>query len=383
MSTLLEQLDRLLVSERPVCFTALVETRGSTPQKPGATMLIQHDGVQFGTLGGGCVEAEVKQRALTRLYDRLSSSNDNATSPDIDADAKIPAAELLEFTLDGVSAWDDGLICGGRMKMLVVPVFPGDDRSYFQTLRDHLATGRGCMQVVVLDSVGAAGGSNGDLFLLDATDNVVAVRKAANSHSLPGQLATHLKPLDSRPRPYVVSGMSFLPHLERCRLIVIGAGHVGQKVAQLAADVDFEVWVVDDRADYCCTARFPLASRLIVQPFDDAFRNVAIDHDTYCIIVTRGHSHDEQALKSVVQTSARYIGMIGSHRKIKLIFDDLLREGISKDALRQVYAPLGFDIGSQTVGEIAISITAELIAHRNLGSLPKATRGPTLVDELP
>ena len=383
MSTLLEQLDRLLASERPVCFTALVETRGSTPQKPGATMLIQHDGVQLGTLGGGCVEAEVKQRALTRLYDRLSSSNEHATSPDVDADSKMPAAELLEFTLDGVSAWDDGLICGGRMRMLIVPVFPGDDCSYFQILRDHLATGRGCTQVVVLDSVGAAGGSNGDLFLLDATNNVVASRKAIKSHSLPGQLASHLKTLDSRPRPYVVSGMSFLPHLERCRLIVIGAGHVGQKVAQLAADVDFDVWVVDDRADYCCAERFPSASRLIVQPFDDALRNVAIDHDTYCIIVTRGHSHDEQALKSVVQTPARYIGMIGSHRKIKLIFDDLLRDGISKDTLRQVYAPLGFDIGSQTVGEIAISITAELIAHRNLGSLPKATRGPSLVDELP
>jgi xanthine dehydrogenase accessory factor len=92
-----------------------------------------------------------------------------------------------------------------------------------------------------------------------------------------------------------------------------------------------------------------------------------ITSDTYCLIVTRGHNHDEEALYHLADRGARYVGMIGSKRKIKLIFDDLLAEGVRPEALAQVHAPVGIDIGSQTVPEIAVSILAELIAHRNCG----------------
>ncbi|HUQ70446.1 MAG TPA: TonB-dependent receptor plug domain-containing protein, partial [Planctomycetaceae bacterium] len=105
-----------------------------------------------------------------------------------------------------------------------------------------------------------------------------------------------------------------------------------------------------------------------------------VDRDTYCIIVTRGHNHDEEALFHLAKTPARYVGLIGSKRKIKLIFSDLLRDGISREAISKVFAPLGFEIGSQTVPEIAISIVAELIAHRNLGKLPEQLRSENLID---
>jgi xanthine dehydrogenase accessory factor len=93
-----------------------------------------------------------------------------------------------------------------------------------------------------------------------------------------------------------------------------------------------------------------------------------INSSVYAIIVTRGHAHDEEALYHLAPTSAGYVGMIGSKRKIKLIFEDLIAKGISEETLRRIHAPLGFDIGSQTVPEIAISIVAELIAWRNLGT---------------
>jgi xanthine dehydrogenase accessory factor len=92
---------------------------------------------------------------------------------------------------------------------------------------------------------------------------------------------------------------------------------------------------------------------------------LVITPDTYCLIVTRGHNHDEEALFHLVDRGARYVGLIGSRRKIKMIFTDLLAEGISSEALARVYAPLGIDIGSQTVPEIAVSICAELVSHRN------------------
>ena len=357
LPTLLHDLHQAIQAGQPVAVTVLVETRGSTPQKPGAVMLVFADGSQCGTLGGGCVEAEVKQQALRLL----------------DAGER----QLLTFQLDDDYGWDDGLICGGRMKMLVDPVRPGADVSYYETLRDRVMAGAACTEVVILDSTKPAEAQPGDRFLLDPAGNVVAAR---SSSPLPPQVSEQLRPVQGRPRAYTAAGAAFLPILERCRLIVVGAGHVGWKVAQLAAEVDIDVWGVDDREEYCNSTRVPQAKRLIVGPIDTALSGLEIDSDTYCLIVTRGHNHDEEALYHLAETPARYVGMIGSKRKIKLIFEDLLQEGSSRDALTRVHAPLGLDIGSQTVPEIAISIVAELIAHRNLGACPDRLRRPSLLE---
>ncbi len=396
MQQVLQELSEAVSHRKPVAFTALVETRGSTPQKAGATMLVFPDGSQVGTLGGGCVEAEVKRRALLLL--------DHGQT------------ELLTFQLDSDFGWDDGLICGGRMKMLVDPIRPDTDLTYYHKLLEVLSAGAGFTEAVVLE-VDKSGGLAADRFLLGDTGEVLATRSAAQRsiewhdqnevmggeadhaiaptsrhtladgqrpHSaslLPESVKQHFRPLSQRPRPYVAGGVSFLPHLRRCRLIIVGAGHVGQKVAQLASEVDFDTWVVDDREQYCNPDRFPRAKRLIVGDIDTALSDLDIDSDSYCLIVTRGHQHDEEALYHLAVSSARYVGLIGSKRKIKMIFDDLQREGISREALARVYAPLGFDIGSQTVPEIAVSIVAELIAHRNLGEVPARHQRASLLDE--
>jgi xanthine dehydrogenase accessory factor len=151
------------------------------------------------------------------------------------------------------------------------------------------------------------------------------------------------------------------------RLVIVGAGHVGQAVAALAAQADFDVWVVDDRRQYADAERFPAAQRLLVGAFDDVLPSLEITPRTYALIVTRGHGHDQEALSHLVSTAAGYVGLIGSRRKIKLIFDGLRALGVAESALERVTAPVGLDIGSQTVTEIAISIVAELIARRNLG----------------
>lgn len=359
MQKLLTDLLSAVRHGQPVACTALVETRGSTPQKAGAAMLVFPDGSQTGTLGGGCVEAEVKRRALQLL----------------DAGQ----AELLTFQLDSDYGWDDGLICGGRMRMLVDPVKPGDDLSYFERYLQLVEEGQGCTEAVLLDPDKAGGGRAADRFLFDATDRLAIAR---GSRTIPDAVVHGLRPVKDRSRPYAVDGVSYMPQLERCRLLIVGAGHVGQKVADLAAAVDFDVWVVDDREQYCNPERFPRAKRLIVGDISSSLSGLEIDHNTMCIIVTRGHNHDEEALYHVAEKPARYIGMIGSRRKIRLIFEDLLREGISPAALEKVHAPLGFDIGSQTVPEIAVSIVAELIACRNMGRVPDRPRPESLMREI-
>jgi len=195
---------------------------------------------------------------------------------------------------------------------------------------------------------------------------------AATQHSgnAPPRISDQLRPLADRPRAYAAGGVAYLPVLPRCRLVIVGGGHVGKAVADLAADLDFDVWIVDDRTEFTSEERFPRAERRLSGPIDRVLPDLEITRDTYCLIVTRGHSHDQEALFHLVNRGARYVGLIGSKRKIKMIFDNLAAEGVSREALSKVYAPLGIDIGSQTVPEIAVSICAELIAHRNLGHVP-------------
>jgi len=359
MRDLLLKLEQAVRQQQPVCYTCLVETRGSTPQKPGAAMLIFRDGSQVGTLGGGCVEAEVKRRAL-----RL-----------IDADTP----EIMTFQLDSDYGWDDGLICGGRMKVLVDPVRTADDLPYFNAMQQLLESDQGCTEAIVLNPETAEGASETDRFLIDANSKIVAWR---GRQEPPAQLWEGLKPIQNRPRPYVNAGIAYLTFHQTCQLVIVGCGHIGQKVAELASDVGFEIIAVDDRQEYCNAERFPAAKQLIVGNFDSALSDFSVNRDTFIIIVTRGHNHDEEALGHLAETPARYIGMIGSKRKVKLIFEDLLRTGTPREALAKVHAPLGFDIGSQTVPEIALSIVAELIAYRNLDTIPAGYQRTSLVEEI-
>jgi xanthine dehydrogenase accessory factor len=310
-------------------------------------MLVYPDGSQAGTLGGGCVEAEVKRRALAVL--------DSGQ------------AEVAKFQLDSDYGWDDGLICGGRMQVLIEPLTNPSSRAYFEQLPRHAAYG--LTEAIVYDRETSALEAPAS-FLFAADGKVIAtLHRSCASGAVPDLVREHLQPLSSRPRPYAARGIAYLPILPRCRLLIVGGGHVGRAVADLAADLDFDVWVVDDRGDIISPERFPRAERRISGDIPRVLEELEITPDTYCLIVTRGHNHDEEALFHLVERGARYVGLIGSRRKIKLIFDDLLEQGISPDALAKVHAPLGIDIGSQTVPEIAVSICAELVSHRNRGGV--------------
>jgi xanthine dehydrogenase accessory factor len=361
MREVLAKLVSLLNQGRSCVLCSVVETRGSTPQKAGAAMLIFPDGSQSGTLGGGCVEAEVKRRAL--------ESMDRPGEP-----------KILNFCLDEDYGWDDGLICGGRMTILVeafnATAAPESDtfaaqKHYFIQYQDLIEKGSGCTEAVIL--VGEEKFSPGQRFLFDSEERLIAGLPAA-----PGMEPTlervkaNLRSLQSRPRPATNHGVAYLPIWPRITLLIVGAGHVGQAVARLAGEVEFDVWVLDDRESYASRERFPQARRLLVGDIGSRLRELAdgkIGPNTYAIIVTRGHAHDEEALYHLATSRAGYVGMIGSKRKIKLIFEDLVAKGISAVALARVHAPLGLDIGSQGVGEIAISILAELITQRNSGSI--------------
>jgi xanthine dehydrogenase accessory factor len=344
MRTVLRHLIDALEQDRELVICQVIETRGSTPQKAGSMMVIDPDGGQAGTLGGGCVENEVKTKAMPQIGGS--------------------AAAVHSFVLDHDYAWADGLICGGKMVILTQPVRGPGPLAYFRAIEQIVEEGRGFTEAIVVDGRLAGSQALGGRFLFDGDG---LLRTGWPVALVPETLASLLVRPAERPRPCVKEGFALLPSWPRIRLLIVGAGHVGQAVANLAAQADFEVWVVDDRRQYANQARLPGAQRILVGPIDDVLRSVAITPQTFALIVTRGHGHDQEALYHLAPTAASYVGLIGSRRKIRLIYENLRSAGINEADLARVTAPVGLEIGSQSVFEIAISIVAELIARRNLG----------------
>jgi len=294
MQPLLEEILRHTDAGARVALCTVVGSHGSTPQEKGAKMLVLRDGRTVGTLGGGCVEAEVRKVAI-ELLERDQS-------------------KLMEFSLDHDYGWDDGLICGGVMEIFIQTI----DAARSQPYRDLLNAMR---------------------------QNRTGLLKI--DYEQAGACKHYLEELGPPPT-----------------LVIAGAGHVGQALADLAAKLDFRVTVIDDRADYASAERFPTATRRIVGDIETNLRDFAIDASTYVVIVTRGHRNDGKALATVINSPAQYLGLIGSKAKIKLIYDDLVASGVEPQQLLRVHAPIGYEIGAVTVPEIAVSIAAELVAVR-------------------
>jgi xanthine dehydrogenase accessory factor len=254
LADLYEEIVKLRKRRSQGALATIVRHLGSTPRKDNAKMLIREDGSSLGSVGGGCVEAEVWSKAQEVI--------------------KSGRATLVKYTMTEEDAENDGLICGGSVEIFIEPI------------------------------------------------------------------------------------------LSDPQLVIMGAGHLGQAIARLALPLGFEVVVLDDRESFASPERFPGVSQLIVDSFSSGLDQVRIQKSGFILIVTRGHSHDQVATESAIQTEAPYVGLVGSRRKIKIIVDALLKKGFSPESLRRLYAPIGLDIGSETPEEIAISVMAELIALR-------------------
>lgn len=287
-------LQELQAGER-VALAAVVGTRGSTPQPVGSMVCVTRSAVVVGTLGGGCVEAEVRRRA----HAMLGSGR----------------GELLTFHLDHDYGYDDGMLCGGQMEIAVALLeTPADARMLSEALAE-LRAGH-------------------------------ASRVRLRTQRGNEQLEYHLR---VEPAP---------------RLVIAGAGHISRILADLAVRLGFHTSVIDDRPSLLTTERFPPPVRAVTGEIAATLRDWPIDASTYLVIVTRGHRHDQAALEAVLASPAAYVGMIGSRRKIEVIFGELRRRGARPEDLARVHAPIGLDIGAVTTEEIALSIAAQLTQVR-------------------
>ena len=250
---LFEEIVRMRRSGQRGALATIVHTNGSIPSYESSRMLVREDGSIAGTVGGGCVEADVWAAAKDVMQKE---------SP-----------RKMVFHLNNEASYDNGLICGGTLEIFIEPILP--------------------------------------------------------------------QPL----------------------LYVFGGGHVSMAMAKVANAAGFAVGVVDDREAFANKERFPMAQEVFTS-YQEAFDKIQPNSSTYLVIVTRGHKEDMRVLAWAVRTQARYVGMIGSKRKVLSVYKALEQQGYRPEEFERVFAPMGLEIGALAPEEIAISIVAELVAVR-------------------
>ena len=344
MSWLAETVCALQEKGDDLALVTVISKSGSAPCLAGAKMTVCADGTSSGTVGGGVLEAAAQKRAV-RVY-------------------KSGCAEIMSFDLSGADAASMQMICGGNVKLLVdfIPATAANIE-LFRRLRGALQVGEKCY---LITSLGVVGGEKQQSKLTLVLED----RSLSGEFPYPYEWLEQLIEKASRstyPVVETIYGQQFV--VERCyipsTLYIFGAGHVSQQLALLAETVDFQTVILDDRDEFANRDRFPKADVIIVlESFEECFKDIELDGDSYVVIVTRGHQHDKTVLAQALRTGAGYIGMMGSHRKRDELLKVLQQEGFSKEALERVHCPIGLDIKAATTGEIAVSIVAELIQTR-------------------
>ena len=355
-------LSRSLETETHVAVATIVRTRGSSPREVGARMLIKPNGDTDGTVGGGCGEAEVWRAAIEVLADEQ------------------PRMVVVDLTNE-VAINTDG-VCGGIMDIFVEPWHKnGDDvagdvldaiaRHRVATTATVVSRSRGLStglgeKLLIIDGTLRSGGFGWQALqarVLEDAPNVAAARRS--------QTRTYTFEADAEHPAGAQAGqvaVYFELTIPRPTLVVVGAGHVAMPIAQVGRLLDFEVIVVDDRPSFANTERFPDADRIIVDDFASALDDIDITPSTYLVLVTRAHTHDVHVLRKIVRRPAGYIGMIGSRRRVYAVLKLLRDEGVAVEELLRVHAPIGLDIKTETPGEIAVSVGAELLKARRGGN---------------
>jgi len=342
------ELAKRLDRGEPLVLATIVETSGSTPQVPGASALFGAEGLILGTLGGGALEGEAGRRAAACLSVGLSL--------------------FFRFKLLGRDIAAEEPLCGGEASILI-DGSPDRHRPALHAMRQALESRRrGCL--VSLVSVGESGDAEirrswveggGPFGFGPPPEAFLSAEGERTPAAGEPKIVWTSKAAPARREFFFFEPMSPLP-----RLLIAGAGHIGQALARLGARLDFEVTVIDDRAEFASPLRFPDADRLIVSEPGQALRDLTIEEDAFIVIVTRGHRDDAAALRACVRSRAAYVGMIGSRTKVEQAREEFIRQGwATAEEFDRVHSPIGLAIGSRTVEEIAVSIAAELVRVRS------------------
>ena len=346
MDNIYMELNKILEEGERLVLARIIKQAGSAPRTIGTKCIFREDGSIIGTIGGGSLEYQIQEEAKKTLKEGKSS--------------------IIHIELTGQEVAKSEMLCGGIVDVYLEPISPRNRiaKKVFQRTKEMTSeSNKGLLLTLVSDGIGYKdeacrilieknGSSTGDIgTILDNEkrrwQNLLEASREGLIEWKDGEHLVFVEPI----RPDDV-------------LYLFGAGHISTVLAPLAKMVGFQVVVIDDRGEFANKDRFPDADEIIVCPFLEAFNHIPIDPSAYIAIITRGHIHDRVVLKGALMENPVYIGMIGSKRKRKIIYESLMEEGITNERLSQVHSPIGLDIGAETPGEIAVSIVAELIQAR-------------------
>lgn len=328
----------------------VIQTAGSTPQKPGSSAIFGEEGLVAGTVGGGLLEKEVSHIADSVLISGVSD----------------------HYYFDLNSDQDpEGAICGGEA-MVLVDAEPFRHLTVFEEMENTLKSqGEGFLLTTI--SLKNDTGRTIKRYWIKGTSeaDMPAGMEPALKKLIQGHLNRAFKygftGIDLKTDPSHRLEMALLEHIHpKPHLVIAGAGHIGSALAHLGSLLEYEVTVVDDRPEFANNTLIPDADHIVVEPIGPAMKNLVKGKDTYIVIVTHGHHQDGEALRACIGSEAAYIGMIGSKHKVGVLKKQFLEEQwATPEQWSAIHAPIGLDIGSITVQEIATSIAAQLVQARN------------------
>jgi xanthine dehydrogenase accessory factor len=347
MAELFEHLDQLRGSPGKVAVATLVNTRGTTPRKEGAKMVVGEGGAILGSVTiGGCVDAQVIEEAAHVL--------------------ETMQPRLLELNLGDEEAWEIGLTCGGTIEVFLEPVRreaagPGAGDLY-ERVRAHAARGRRGAVVTRLEGAGAkllvlddgtTAGSLGDT-LLD--QRFMTEARAALEHG--------------SSRTLVLEGVRAFVEIfaPPALLLVVGASHVAVPLVSLAKILGYRTVVVDGRPRFATRERFPDVDDLRIGVPSELVREYTLTPATALVLVAHDYKYDLPILRDALATDVGYVGMLGSSRRGAAILKLLQEEGVAEPLLKRVRVPIGLDLGARSAPEIALAVLAEIQAVRGGGS---------------
>ena len=289
----------------PLVLVTIIDTKGSAPRHTGSKMLVSAVGIIEGTVGGGRGEYNGIQEARQVLKHR--------------------GFTIMDVARLGDDPRESLMICGGVNKLMLQPLEGPVRQTYIQAL-ERIEAGHGVKVRTDL--------SDGSSVLVDL-----------NEPPAEGFFDDLMAPADN--------------------LLILGGGYVGAALYELACFLDFEVTVYDDREEFVDRKRFPRAQALASGDYVTLIDGYGFNDYTHVAIVTRGHLEDASCLKACIRRPSRYLGLIGSRRKVRLLMEEMREEGYSEAELSKVHAPIGLDIGAETPEEIAVAIMAQIIEGKN------------------
>ena len=330
-------------NKRNFVISTVTRTQGSTPQKPGAKLLVREDGSGVGTLGGGCVEGDIWFASSEKIKREES-------------------AEVRPYELNEDLAAKDGLVCGGTMHFMIDPI---ENKLEFEFFLDEIQKAyngdKPVALVQVLESKNKEEISRKILIREDGSKSGILISEETDEKLV--KESRELLALGKNKTLIVDERLFYLEAFTTPpKLLIAGGGHVSKAIANLAKPLGFELNIFDDRDEFANKERFPEADDVKVASYGEGFDKFDINANTFIIIATRGHRQDDTATKAALGTNASYVGLLGSKRKTILIIEKLLSEGIDDQTFKKLKAPVGINIGARTPEEIAISIISEILA---------------------